>query len=223
MGRRHELHAGGRARPACCPELLAETYEKLAAALRRLMDGDDRRSSTVGIFASRTSATGPAVVLLHPGLWDMRTWDPQIGALPTRLPRDALRPAGLRAVEPPGRASRTRTSRDLWRAAGRRAASSSAALVGCSMGGAVAIDAALAVPDRVWALVPAAAGLGGFEPTAEEEEWWEDAGAGIEEAVEAGELVRAQDLRLRDLGAARHRRRGRRRDPRGSRWTTSTS
>jgi pimeloyl-ACP methyl ester carboxylesterase len=48
----------------------------------------------------------------------------------------------------------------------------------------------------VGALVAVAAGLRGFEPTAEEEDWWEDAGAGIEEAVEAGELLRAQDLRL---------------------------
>ena len=65
------------------------------------------------------------------------------------------------------------------------------------MGGALAIDATLEHPDRVWALVPVAAGLGGFEPLQEEEDWWEDAGQPIEAAIEAGDLERAEDLRLK--------------------------
>src|SRR4029078_4506719 len=69
-----------------------------------------------------------------------------------------------------------------------------AAFVGCSRGGAVAIDAVLTAPTRAWALVTVAAGLGGFEPTTEEEEWWEDAGAGIEEGVEAGGVRGRHDL-----------------------------
>ena len=31
-----------------------------------------------GSLAFEDVGDGPAVVLLHPGLWDMRTWDPQM-------------------------------------------------------------------------------------------------------------------------------------------------
>jgi pimeloyl-ACP methyl ester carboxylesterase len=65
------------------------------------------------------------------------------------------------------------------------------------MGGAVAIDAAIVHPERVWALVPVASGLGGFEGDEEDEEWWEGATAGLDALVEAGELEAAEDLRLR--------------------------
>jgi len=71
-----------------------------------------------------------------------------------------------------------------------------AALVGCSMGGGTEIDFALEHPDRVWALVPVAAGLGGFEAFEEEEDWWEAANAPVDEAIAAGDLERAEDARL---------------------------
>jgi pimeloyl-ACP methyl ester carboxylesterase len=69
-------------------------------------------------------------------------------------------------------------------------------MVGCSMGGAIAIDFTLEHPDRVAALVVAASGLGGFEALEEEEDWWEAWNAPVEEAVAAGDLERAEDLRL---------------------------
>src|SRR5439155_1460712 len=72
----------------------------------------------------------------------------------------------------------------------------SAALVGCSMGGGNEIDFTLEHPDRVWALVPIAAGLGGFEAFEEEEDWWEAANAPVDEAIAAGDLERAEDARL---------------------------
>jgi len=148
-----------------------------------------------GHLAFEDVGDGPAVVFLHPGLWDMRTWDPQI------VP---FTDAGFRVIRYDlrgyGRSSRTTPEpyshvADLYSLLDTLDVEQTA-FVGCSMGGAVAIDAVLTAPTRAWALVTVAAGLGGFEPTTEEEEWWEDAGAGIEEAVEAGELVRAQDLRL---------------------------
>ena len=70
------------------------------------------------------------------------------------------------------------------------------ALVGCSTGGAIAIDFALEHPDLVWGLVPVAPGLGGFESTPEEEAYWEQRFAPIQAVIEAGDLERAQDLRL---------------------------
>jgi pimeloyl-ACP methyl ester carboxylesterase len=64
------------------------------------------------------------------------------------------------------------------------------------MGGAIAIDYTLEDPDRVAALVPVASGLGGFEPLEEEEDWWEALNAPIQAAIEAGDLDRAEELRL---------------------------
>jgi pimeloyl-ACP methyl ester carboxylesterase len=71
------------------------------------------------------------------------------------------------------------------------------ALVGCSMGGAIAIDFTLEHPDRVWGLMPAASGLGGFEALEEEEDWWAEREGPIDAAIEAGDLERAEELRLR--------------------------
>jgi pimeloyl-ACP methyl ester carboxylesterase len=69
-------------------------------------------------------------------------------------------------------------------------------LVGCSMGGAIAIDFTLEHANRVAALVPVASGLGGFEALEEEDDWWESVEGPIDEAVAAGDFERAQDLRL---------------------------
>jgi len=148
-----------------------------------------------GHLAFEDVGDGPVVVLLHPGLWDMRTWDPQISTFTNagyRVIRYDLRGYGLSSrlsAEPYSHVADLCSLLDTLEI-------EQAALVGCSMGGAVAIDTAVTAPSRVWALVVVASGMSGFEPSAEEEDWWEDAGAGIEAAVEAGELLRAQDLRL---------------------------
>jgi 3-oxoadipate enol-lactonase len=51
-------------------------------------------------------------------------------------------------------------------------------------------------PEQIWGLVPVATGLGGFEATEEEEDWWVERDAPIEAAIEARDLERAQELRL---------------------------
>ncbi|HSL10280.1 MAG TPA: alpha/beta hydrolase [Actinomycetota bacterium] len=76
-----------------------------------------------------------------------------------------------------------------------------AALVGCSMGGAIAIDTTLEHPDRVWALVPTASAIGGVEASQEEEDWFADVVAPIEDAIEAGDHERARALELERLWA----------------------
>jgi pimeloyl-ACP methyl ester carboxylesterase len=76
-----------------------------------------------------------------------------------------------------------------------------AALVGCSMGGAVALDFALVHPDRATALVLAAPGVSGLDDTPEEEAWWEERHRPIEDAIESGDLRRAEDLRLSTMWA----------------------
>ncbi len=144
---------------------------------------------------------GPVVTLLHPGLWDRRTWDPQM---------TPLLDAGFRVLRYDqrgyGRSSRPTPGvpysavRDLTAVLDAQDVTTTA-LVGCSMGGALAIDATLTFPERVWALVPVAAGLGGSESSREEDDWYEDLVAPIDEAIEAGDLERAQELRLELLWA----------------------
>ena len=138
---------------------------------------------------------GPVVTLIHPGLWDSRTWDPQV---------PVLLEAGFRVlrydVRGYGRSSRLTGEpyshvRDLTALLDALDVAQTL-LVGCSMGGAIAIDLTLEHPDRVQALAVAASGLGGFEPLEEENDWWEVREGPIEAAIEAGDLDRAEDLRL---------------------------
>ncbi len=139
---------------------------------------------------------GPAVVLLHPGLWDMRTWDPQVPVLTQegyRVIRYDLRGYGRSSrpsAEPYSHVA------DLWAVLDHLGVDD-AALIGCSMGGRVAIDATLTNPERAWALVAVAAGVGGFEASAEEDDWWDDAMREGYAAYDAGDMVAAQDWRLR--------------------------
>jgi 3-oxoadipate enol-lactonase len=148
-----------------------------------------------GELAYEVAGEGPTVTFLHPGLWDMRTWDREF---------ERFADAGYRVVRFDqrgyGRSSRLTGApysnvRDLL-AVLDATGTETTALVGCSMGGALAIDATITVPDRVWALVPVAAGLGGVEDLEEEIEWWESVNAPIEAAIDAGDLERAEELRL---------------------------
>jgi pimeloyl-ACP methyl ester carboxylesterase len=148
-----------------------------------------------GRLAYDVVGSGPDVALIHPGLWDSRTWDPQVPVLVD---------AGYRVtrydVRGYGRSSRLTGEpysnvRDLL-AVLDTAGVTQVALVGCSMGGGIAIDFTLEHPDRVWALMPVASGLGGFEATEEERDWWGERDGPIDAAIDAGELERAEDLRL---------------------------
>jgi 3-oxoadipate enol-lactonase len=138
---------------------------------------------------------GPVVTLLHPGLWDMRTWEPQMAPLTGagfRVIRYDLRGFG-RSSKLDG--SSFSAAEDLVALLDHLGVEQSA-LVGCSVGGGVAIEVAIAHPERVWALVPVASALGGFEDDEDEIAWWEVAFDGLEEATRSGDLARAQDIRL---------------------------
>jgi 3-oxoadipate enol-lactonase len=131
---------------------------------------------------------GPAVVLLHPGLWDMRTWEPQIRTFVD---------AGFRVVRFDqrgyGRSSMPEaqySSVDDTIAVLDERGIETAAFVGCSMGGAVALQTVIEHPERAWALVPVASGCPGF-PWDEELE--ATLFAPIEAAMDAGDLVLATD------------------------------
>ena len=148
---------------------------------------------------AEVSGDGPAVVFLHPGLWDSRTWDPQFASFAERyrvLRYDARGYGRSTRPEPGVPYSHVRDLVAVLDDVGIERA----ALVGCSMGGGIEINFALEYPQRAAALVLVAPGLSGFEGTPEEEAAWEawsaEREAAIERAVEAGDLERAQDLRL---------------------------
>jgi 3-oxoadipate enol-lactonase len=147
-----------------------------------------------GFLHYEVAGEGPWVTLLHPGLWDSRTWDAQFEAWSDRF---RLLRYDFRGY---GRSSRLSGSpyshvRDLIELLDSLEILSTA-LIGCSMGGGVEIDFTLEHPDRVTALVAVASALGGFEPLEEEEDWWDERFAPVEAAVEAGDIERAEELQL---------------------------
>jgi pimeloyl-ACP methyl ester carboxylesterase len=105
--------------------------------------------------------SGSPVVLIHSGITDSRSWDPQVPALAARhrVLRYDLRGIGRSDV---GHGSYSNLD-DLVRlldAVGFERA----ALVGVSMGGSLALDVALVHPDRVAALVLVGSGISGRQP-----------------------------------------------------------
>jgi 3-oxoadipate enol-lactonase len=147
-------------------------------------------------LAYEIAGEGPAVTLIHPGLWDMRTWDREFSVFADagyRVLRYDARGYGRSSRPEPGAAySHVRDLAAVLDAADV----AHTALVGCSMGGGIALDLALDRPALVWGLVLVATALGGYEATEEEEEWDANAYAPVEAAIEAGDLDRARDLEL---------------------------
>ena len=137
-----------------------------------------------------TAGSGPPVVFIHPGLWDCRTWDDQFGVFAES--HTAIR-YDVRGYGKSSFPTEPYSDVEDLAAVMDRVGAHRAALVGCSMGGNVAISFALEHPDRVSALVPVASGCSGFEAP---EGRWEGVWAPIGEALQAGELERATDLLL---------------------------
>ena len=125
--------------------------------------------------------SGPPLVLLHAGIADLRSWDttvPFLTAAGYRTIRYDQRGMGDSTTEPVefSRVDDLLAVLDATRI-GR------AALVGNSIGGMVAFEAAIVAPERVVAVVGVGAGLGGYE-------------------VEPTEEVRRLDEEERELEAA---------------------
>jgi 3-oxoadipate enol-lactonase len=138
----------------------------------------------------------PAVVFLHPGLWDRRTWDGHFEryAATYRVLRYDARGYGRSSRPEPGRPySHVDDLVAVMEAAGIERA----ALIGCSMGGATAVEAASEHPGRVASLVLAAPGINGWDDLTDEENADLDARfAPFEAAVERGDLHAARDAQL---------------------------
>jgi 3-oxoadipate enol-lactonase len=129
-------------------------------------------------------------VLLHEGICDSRMWDPQWETYTGshRVLRFDFRGFGRSPVEP-GPYSGARDVIELLDRYGFQRA----ALVGVSLGGRVALEIALAVPDRVTALVLVGAGLPGHDWSEEMRAKWEEE----EAALRAGDVDGAVEVCLR--------------------------
>lgn len=113
------------------------------------------------------AGSGPAVLLLHGGLGDSGLWEPVAPLLAERFRtiRTDLRFFGRST----GPAAPWSWEADVIGILDELELER-VALVGLSLGGKLALDVALAHPDRLWALVHVAGGVGGHESAAYTEE-----------------------------------------------------
>jgi 3-oxoadipate enol-lactonase len=143
------------------------------------------------------SGTGPPVVLLHAGVADSRMWAAQTGDGPAGLAdRFTLVAPDLRGF---GSSPMPSPEDAPWSNAGDVLAVldnvgiASAAVVGCSYGGQVALEVASVAPDRVDRLVLVCSALRRLDPTAAVEAFGDE-----EEALlDAGDVAAATDLNVR--------------------------
>jgi pimeloyl-ACP methyl ester carboxylesterase len=149
-------------------------------------------SSTTGLYHGlhyEIAGTGQPLVLIHGGLVNNGLWDDQFEVLAQRyrVLRYDVRGYG-QSKAPAAYYSNHGDLRDLLDYLGI----TRAVVLGLSMGGCIAIDFALAYPDHVVALIPVAAGLGGYHsqntsPLQDE----------LRAAYDSGDKPRAIELSLR--------------------------
>lgn len=136
------------------------------------------------------AGAGPPLVLLHEGFADSRMFDEQVAAFAAhhrviRYDRHGCGRSGVPAAP--------YTHHDALRALLRHLGVERTALLGLSAGGGIAIDATLAEPALVTALIPVAAAVGGYAGTEATARQWGEIGA----ALAAGDVAGAVELTLR--------------------------
>ncbi len=139
---------------------------------------------------SEVAGKGPEIVLLHEGICDSRMWDPQWETF-TRSHR-VLRLDFRGYGRSPLASGRFASARDVIELLDRHGFDR-AAVVGVSLGGRVALEVALAAPERVAALVLVGSGLPGHDWSEEMKATWEEE----EAALRSGNVDEAVDISLR--------------------------
>jgi 3-oxoadipate enol-lactonase len=159
------------------------------ASARSAASSSPPEAASVELYAE-VAGEGPEIVLFHEGICDSRMWDPQweSWAGSHRLLRFDFRGYGRTPLEP-GSYSAAQDVIELLDEHGF----DRAALVGVSLGGRVALEVALAQPERVSALVLVGSGLPGHEWSDEMKASWEEE----EAAFNAGDLDAAAEVTVR--------------------------
>ena len=103
--------------------------------------------------------SGPALLLLHAGIANLRMWDPQVSAFAERYRVIRYDARGYGRSDLP---SAPYSNQSDLRALLQQLGIARAAFVGVSFGGGVALDFALDYPDTVAALVPVGSALNGY-------------------------------------------------------------
>ncbi len=131
----------------------------------------------------QVQGAGPALVLIHAGVADLRMWDDQMAAFARHFTviRYDVRGWG-RTPFPAGEASAHEDLHGLLKYLGHEKAH----VLGCSNGGRIALDFTLAFPEMVDRLVLVGTGLGGYKFTDPETEALDQA---MEQAYEAGDFT----------------------------------
>jgi pimeloyl-ACP methyl ester carboxylesterase len=149
------------------------------------------------LAGDRWGGAGPAVVLLHAGVCDRRGWR-DVGAQLAAAGLDAIAYDRRGFGEVPPAADPFRHVDDLLAVLDASSPDAPAWVVGSSMGGGVALDAALEAPDRVAGLVLLAPAVSGDpEPS---DETYSTATGGLADAIDAawnaGELEACNRLEV---------------------------
>lgn len=136
------------------------------------------------------AGSGYPLILLHAGIADSRMWDAQVAAFAPhfRTIRYDLRGFGKTRLAPGAFSYHEDVAAVLDYLGHQRAR-----VLGISFGGGVALDFALAFPQRVAALVLGAPSVGGDTPSQRVRQFFDDE----EAALEAGDLDHAVELNLR--------------------------
>ena len=142
-------------------------------------------------LAYETAGTGPAVVFVHAGIADRRMWASQV---PTFAVHFATVTCDLRGFGESEMVDEPYSDRQDLADLLDALSIESAHIVGCSLGGATALEFAVAFPDRVNSLVLVNSAAPGFVPEGGHFEPAEDEEATM--AYEAGDLDRAAALEV---------------------------
>jgi len=137
-------------------------------------------------FKYEVQGGGPALVLLHAGIADMRMWDSQIDAFAKHFQVVRYDMSGFGETAPVDGAFSHRSDLSALLS---HLGIPSAHLLGCSMGGKTAIDFAIEYPEKVRSLVSVGASPGGLEFEGEPSAAWKEA----VQAFKAGDLERTSE------------------------------
>ncbi len=153
----------GARRRASRPAARGRTVRRVAPAAQPLAVTTADGAVLAGErWAGPGGATGPTAVLLHAGVADRRSWHATAGALAAGgVDVVAYDRRGFGETPPAAAGAAFSHLDDLLAVLDAVAPRGRVVLVGNSMGGALALDAALAAPDRVAALVLVAPAISG--------------------------------------------------------------